>query len=170
MSHNIKVPRPFQIEAINHLTSNDDTYLIIVRATAEGKSLVPQATALLRKGVAIILVPLHGLGSDQVEKANNLDQGIEAYYVDEHKRADAFMLRDRLLSLTKDELDHTSIILFVSPNALAAESPWYTDVFMKLAKHGFLSLFVLMKPTPSRRQVVASVRNLLTPWQMQRQC
>jgi len=32
---NIKVPRHFQIEAINHLTSNDDTYLVIVRATAE---------------------------------------------------------------------------------------------------------------------------------------
>jgi len=167
---NIKVLRPFQIEVINHLTSKDDTYIVIVRATAEGKSLVPQATAVLRKGVAIIVVPLHGLGSDQVEKANIPDQGIEAYYVDEHKRADACMLRDRLLSLTKYELDHSSIILFVSPNALAADSPWYTDVFMKLAKRGFLSFFALMKPTPLHRQVVASIQNLLTPLQMQRQC
>ena len=89
------------------------------------------------------MVPLHGLGSDQVEKANIPDQGIKAYYVDEHKRADAFMLQDRLLSLTNNELDHTSIILFVLPDALAADSPWYTDVFMKLAKRGFLSLFCI---------------------------
>ena len=76
----------------------------MVRATADGKSLVPQTAALLRKGVAIIMVPLHGLGSNQVEKANIPEQGIEAYHIDEHKRADGSMLRDHLLSLTGDVL------------------------------------------------------------------
>ena len=43
-------------------------------------------------GVTLVLVPLHGLGSDQVEKATVPEHRIEAYYVDEHKYGNAKML------------------------------------------------------------------------------
>ena len=77
----INPPRDYQIEAINHLAFYDDTYLVLVRNTADGKLLVPLTVALLRTGISIIIVPLHGLGSKQVEKSNILELGVEAYYV-----------------------------------------------------------------------------------------
>ena len=64
----IATPRDYQIEAIHHCIYNDNATLYIIRKTAEGKSLIPLTVALL-KGVAICLVPLIGLGSDQVRKA-----------------------------------------------------------------------------------------------------
>ena len=38
---NIDPPHDYQIEAINHLASNDDTYLTLVRKTADGKITRP---------------------------------------------------------------------------------------------------------------------------------
>jgi len=137
----IATPRDFQVEAINHCASNNDTFLVVIRPTADGKSLIPLSVGLLRKGVAIVLVPLHGLGSDQVEKTNNPAVGLEAYYVDEHKRESATALRKRLLSMTSSEFDENTVILFVSPNAMSEDSKWYKEVFMPLAHKGFISLF-----------------------------
>eukprot|EP00956_Cyclotella_meneghiniana_P015563 scaffold23905_cov26-Cyclotella_meneghiniana.AAC.2 len=77
-------PGPFQIKAINHLAFNDDSSLVLIRRTADGKSLVPLTVSVLRGGVTLVLVPLHGLGSDQVDKATVPEHGIEAYYVNEH--------------------------------------------------------------------------------------
>jgi hypothetical protein len=89
--------RDFQVEAINHLAFEDDSELILIRRTADGKSLVPHVTSALRRGISIILVPLHGLGSDQVEHNISEDNNIEAYYVDEHRKENATALRNRLL-------------------------------------------------------------------------
>ena len=50
-------------------------------------------------GIFIILVPLHGLGSDQIEKSNMPDLAAEAHYIDEHKQSDATALCKRLLLL-----------------------------------------------------------------------
>ena len=77
--------RQFQLEGTNHLSFNDDASLVMIRRTADGKSLVPLTTSYIRKGVTICLVPLHGLGSDQVEKAASETLHLEAYYVDEHR-------------------------------------------------------------------------------------
>jgi superfamily II DNA helicase RecQ len=52
--------------------------MVLLRATADGKSLVPLTTSIIRTGVTLVLVPLHGLGSDQVDKATVLDHGVEA--------------------------------------------------------------------------------------------
>ena len=41
----IDPPCDYQIEAINHLASNDDTYLVLICKTAGGKSLVPLTVA-----------------------------------------------------------------------------------------------------------------------------
>ena len=59
--------------------------MVLIRRTADGKLLVPLTVSALRGGVTLILVPLHGLGSDQVDKATVPEHGIEAYYINEHK-------------------------------------------------------------------------------------
>jgi len=68
--YGITTHRDFQIEAINCCASNNNAFIVIIRRTSDGKSLFLLPVALLRNGVMIILVPLHGLGSDQMEKAN----------------------------------------------------------------------------------------------------
>jgi hypothetical protein len=42
--------------------------MVLLHATADGKSLVPLTTSMIRNGVILVLVPLHRLGSDQVDK------------------------------------------------------------------------------------------------------
>ena len=68
--YNIETPIYFQYVGINYLFFNGDTYLFINRGLADGKSLIPQTTSLLRRGVAAMLEPLIGLGSDRVEKGH----------------------------------------------------------------------------------------------------
>ena len=69
--YSITTPRDFQIEAINHCAFDDNAVLYISAKPADGKSLCPLTIAAMRRGVSIILVPLIGLGSDQVAKATN---------------------------------------------------------------------------------------------------
>ena len=87
--YGITEPRDFQLQAIHYLCFYDDPAMVLLRATADGKSLVPLTTSIIRTGVTLVLVPLHGLGSDQVDKATVLDHGVEAYYIDEHKKQHA---------------------------------------------------------------------------------
>jgi superfamily II DNA helicase RecQ len=42
--------------------------MVLLHATADGKSLVPLTTSMIQNGVILVLVPLHQLGSDQVDK------------------------------------------------------------------------------------------------------
>ena len=69
--------------------------------------------ASLLQGVAIILVPLVGLGSDQVTKALRPDHNIEAYHVDEFKRADGTKLRNRMRDISDDEILVSTQILYM---------------------------------------------------------
>ena len=48
-------PRPFQIEAINHLAFQDDSSLVLIRRTADGKSLVPLTVSCMRGGLLLFL-------------------------------------------------------------------------------------------------------------------
>lgn len=85
---------------------NNDTYLvfilILIRRTADGKSLVPPTVATICHGVAIILVPLIGLGSNQVEKTIVVDHNVEAYHADEHKQLNGKLLRSCLLGMIEE--------------------------------------------------------------------
>ena len=117
-------PRPFQIEAINHLAFGDNSSLVLVRRTADGKSLVPLTVSILRGGITLVLVPLHGLGSDQVDKAT-VPCTRSPYYANEHKFSNAKMLEQRFRAYSEEEADHNSIIVFTSPNALNPDSNWY---------------------------------------------
>ena len=87
--YKISTPRDFQIEAINHCIFENDTVFYVIRRTADGKSMVPLTVATIRHGIAVILVPLIGLGTDQVEKAIVLEHNAEAYHIDEHKHLGA---------------------------------------------------------------------------------
>jgi superfamily II DNA helicase RecQ len=42
--------------------------MVLLRAAAGGKSLVPLTTLIIRTGVTLVLVPLHRLGSDQFRR------------------------------------------------------------------------------------------------------
>ena len=138
----IENPRDFQLEAINHLTFADDAALILIRRTADGKSLVPLITSVIKGGVSLVLVPLHGLGSDQVDKATVQECGIEAYYVDEHRFAHAKSLMKRLKSFSVDEAKECTIVLYVSPTSLKPDSDW-AEIFADLAERGLINLLAI---------------------------
>ena len=103
-------PRDFQIEGIHHSAFNDDSYLFVSQPTAKGKSLIPLAVNALRRGVGINLVPLIGLGSDQVEKAIFTEHNAEAYHADEHRKKDGRYLRQRLLGATDEEMKRNLVM------------------------------------------------------------
>ena len=134
-------PRPFQLEAINHCTFEDDTYISINRGTADGKSLVIQGLTITRRGVAFIMVPLVGLGTDQVEKASLSEHGIELYHIDEHKKHDEKRLMRRLLSATHDELKYCRIMAFIGPGTVL--DPKWGRMWETLARRGFISYFCI---------------------------
>ena len=81
------------LEAVCHSAFGDGSYLHIIRRTADGKSMVPLTVGALRRRVIIVLVPLIGLGSDQVSKAISIKHNTEAYHINEHKGDDALYFR-----------------------------------------------------------------------------
>jgi superfamily II DNA helicase RecQ len=88
------------------------------------------------------MVPLHGLGSDQVDKSTLREKGVNAYYIDQHKRANEAALRRRLEQLSIDEAKASCTILFVSPQVLAPDSAWFA-LFESMAKRDLFSLFCI---------------------------
>ena len=120
--YDIPTPRGFQLEAINYCAFQDDVVLAVKRKTAEGKSMVPIITGILRGGVVVVGVPLIGLGSDQVENANKEEHNVEAYHINEHKLKDAHALRQRLLNLDAEECANKAIFLFMNPQELLMKS------------------------------------------------
>ena len=62
-------PREFQVQAIYPGMFYDNSFEIITAKAGYGKSLIALDIATMRRGVSIIQIPLHGLGTDQVAKA-----------------------------------------------------------------------------------------------------
>eukprot|EP00984_Skeletonema_dohrnii_P002679 scaffold926_cov75-Skeletonema_dohrnii-CCMP3373.AAC.2 len=83
--HGVSKPRPFQLDAIFQLCIRRISMLYLIRKTGEGKSLVLKGMATIKRGITVCLVPLVGLGSDQVCKTTCAKCGVEAYHVDEWK-------------------------------------------------------------------------------------
>ena len=119
---NIDSPREFQVRAIYHGAFEENLLIYLVSKTGSGKSAVPEAINVLRRGVAVTLVPLIALGSDQVTKAFKIEINNEAYHIDEHKGSDASLLKERLLKASAEELNHVSINLFNLKRANFASS------------------------------------------------
>ena len=125
-------PRPFQVVGAHHYVFNDDTLLVVIHRTADGKSLIPHIVGVLRQAVCIYLVPLIGLGSDQVERATVIEHNLELYHVDEHKNEDAWLLISRLEHMTKEEAKHVTNKLFLGLNAMTSTK--WCPVLEKLAQ------------------------------------
>ena len=148
----IDSPRDFQVVAINQGNFNDDTVMYLISKTGSGKSAVPLTIASLRHGITIILVPLLGLGSDQVKKASRVEKGIHSYHVNEHRGRDGTLLREWLINMTNDECKSTTTILFMSPQSLSyhvnpatnidVPSPWLTYI-RKLGLKNRISLMCI---------------------------
>ena len=116
----VLAPWPFQIFAIFCLVYLTGQFMLLIRKTGEGKSLVPATVAAILRGITVIMVLLIGLGSDQVNKYTNLGKGVESIHVDETKGEDFTNLCLRLLAMKKGEYGRTpnSMILFCSPKQL----------------------------------------------------
>ena len=93
--------------------------IYLIRKMGEGKSLIITITLAVNQGITIVIVPLIGLGIDQVNKAINLDQSIEVYHVDENCGDDFLSLTDCLLSIEKRDIrPGPLIVLYCLPQSL----------------------------------------------------
>jgi hypothetical protein len=72
----------------------------MIAKTGSGKSAIPLMVGTLLTGVVITLVPLVGLGSNQVSKSCNAANYVEAYHIAEHRGKDAKKLRYCLDAMT----------------------------------------------------------------------
>jgi superfamily II DNA helicase RecQ len=105
---------------------------------------VPLTTSIIHCVITLVLVlvPLHGLGSDQVDKATVVDHGVKAYYIDEHKAENARVLEQRLHSYSEDKKGCSSIIIFASPNALRTGSRWL-QLLSSMAAKDMISMLAI---------------------------
>jgi hypothetical protein len=138
----IQSPHDWQIRAISDIAFSRDTSTFLIAKTGSGKSAVPLTVGSLLTGVTLTMVPLVGLGSDQVNKCSNPDNFIEGYHLDEHRGRDAGLLRKRLLSLTEYECDNVSIFLYASPQSLQVGHEWYRTL-MSVSANNFIRLIVV---------------------------
>jgi len=138
----IDEPHSFQVRAIHEGSFKDGSVIHVWAKTGSGKSAIPLTISTLRRGITVVLVPLLGLGSDQVTKSHGVGGNIESYHVDEHQGEDAALLHKRLSSYDKKESEHVSIILFVSPQALGAKSHWFKKLKL-LAGEDLISLLCI---------------------------
>jgi hypothetical protein len=102
-------PHEFQIRAIHKVAFSRDKLLFLIAKTSSGKSAIPLTVGTLQTGITLSMVPLVGLGSDQVAKGNNRSRFVEAYHLYEHRGKDGVELRRRLMSFAPDEAEFVSI-------------------------------------------------------------
>jgi superfamily II DNA helicase RecQ len=135
----ITSPRYFQVEAIARLVFEPQTCIYLIRKTGEGKSAVVTTSSTLLRGITLVVVPLLGLGCDQVAKAQRRRYRVEAYHLDENRGEDQLALQRRLLSITNRQSQ--SIILFASPQSLKHGSSW-SPLLKILAQRKLFTLLV----------------------------
>ena len=71
-------PRGYQIRMIFNLEYRKIHLTYLIRKYGEGKSLVILGMAALLHGITISMVPLIGLGSDQMAKSRQPNDRVEA--------------------------------------------------------------------------------------------
>ena len=138
----IQYPHEFQIRAIHHIAFQRDQILYLVAKTGSGKSAIPLTIGSLQTGVTLSMVPLVGLGSDQVNNSRNSTNLIEAYHLDENRGVDGYALRRQLLSLHPRDANRVSIFLYASPQSLKEGSFWYKCLF-QLASMNLIRLICI---------------------------
>jgi superfamily II DNA helicase RecQ len=135
----ISSPREFQVEAVARLIFEPKTCLFLIQKTGEGKSAVVLASATLLRGITLVVVPLLGLGCDQVAKAHHRRYKVEAYHLDKNRGDNQVAIQKRLLSIT--QLHAQSIILFTLPQSLKEGSSW-APLLKRLSKRQLFTLLV----------------------------
>ena len=85
----------------------------------------------------ITLVPLVGVGSNQVTNSCNAANYVEVHQVDEHRKNDAEKLHYHLHAMTELEVNYVTICLYMSLQSLQFNSPWY-GVLRCIASRDFL--------------------------------
>ncbi len=113
--------------------------MYIIAKTGSGKSAFPLTVGILQTGVVVTLVPLVGLGSNQVTKSCNAANYFTGHHVDKHRVKEAKKLHYCLDTMTKQEADYVTIFLYISPQSLQMDSPWY-GVLCCIASKDFLHL------------------------------
>ena len=131
----IHYPHKFQIHAIHHIASHHDQIVYIIAKTGSGKSEIPLPIGSLPTGVTLSMVPLVGLGSDQVINSRHSKNLIEAYHLDKNPGCDGYALRSWLLSLHPHEAECVSIFFYVLPQSLKEGSFWYKCLFELASKN-----------------------------------
>jgi superfamily II DNA helicase RecQ len=74
-----------------------------------------------------------------VTKSCNAANYVEAYHIDKHCGNDAEKLHYHLDTMTKGEADYVTMLLYISPQSLQMDSPWY-GVLRCIALKDFLCL------------------------------
>jgi superfamily II DNA helicase RecQ len=138
----IRYPHDWQICAIHNVAFGCDWLVYLVAKTGSGKSAVPMTVGSLQMGVTLTMVPLVGLGSDQVNKCQSKEREIEGYHLDENRGEDGILLRSRLLALTDRDANSLSIFLYASPQSLSVGSMWHRTL-MTLSSKSFIRLIVI---------------------------
>jgi superfamily II DNA helicase RecQ len=132
----ISSPQYFQAEAVARLVFHPKNCLFLI---GEGKLAVVLTAAILLQGITLFVIPLLGLGCDQVTKAHHHHFKVKAYHLDENRGEDQLAIQRRLLSIT---LRHPqSIVLFTSPQSLKEASSW-SPLLLKLAGRKLFTLLV----------------------------
>ena len=91
-----------------------------------GKSAIPLTVAYFQRRIVLVLVPLIGLGSNQVSKSSSIHNPIYSYHLYKHKYDTMIKFKDGLLCMDGDEVHNTRIILiFSSPQSLSKQSKWF---------------------------------------------
>ncbi len=112
----IRLLHEFQIRVIHSIAFHCNWLVYLITKTGLGESAVPLTIGSMQNGITLMMVPLVGLGSNQVSKSTNEANCIKAYHLDKHRGVDAQVLRDRLLSLNWREAEFVSIFLYTSPH------------------------------------------------------
>ena len=108
-------PHKFQVRAIHRAAFHRNELLYIIAKTGSGKSAIPLTVSTLLTGAVITLIPLIGLGSNQVTQSCIAANYVEAYHVDEHRGKDTAKLHHRLDIMTERKADIVTIFLYMSP-------------------------------------------------------
>jgi superfamily II DNA helicase RecQ len=138
----IRYPHDWQVQAIHDLAFHCNRHVYLIAKTGSGKLAVPLKVRSMQTGVTLSMIPLVGLGSDQVKKSSNASNLIEAYHLDEMRGVHGDLLCCRLRSLNQVEADNVSIFLYASPQSLIDGSPWIPSL-NSLASCGFLRLIYI---------------------------
>ena len=96
--------------------------VLVVAKTGLGKSAIPLGVLALLCGVAFVLVPLIGLGADQMARAME-GRGVVAYHLDELSGKKKQEVIAKLSSLKPG--DPTMFVVYASPQSLLKGGGWY---------------------------------------------